>query len=230
MKPLLKFNIAFFLNFLLCIAANSQTMTLKGNIKGLPNDSVQIIRFTDEVELTYIPVTNESFVYTHPTSNPTFIQVFSHWRKLADVFLVPGITYMTGTAPRFDSVKISGSRPDSIMRSYLDEDEILLTKAWALRESFDSLRDFRRYLEANQVMWELRMVARYERIQLLKKYVSDNRSEIVGALLPNFCILQDELSKFDFLQMYQMLSPEIQQSTYGQSVLQRTQPKKKKQE
>jgi hypothetical protein len=44
----------------------------------------------------------------------------------------------------------------------------------------------------------------------------------VGALLPIFCTIEDNLSKKDYKEFYNMLSPEAKKSGYGKVLLERS--------
>lgn len=61
-----------------------------------------------------------------------------------------------------------------------------------------------------------------ERVLLLKESVNRHRTSIVGALLPIFCTLGDVLTSEDYILMHESLSEDMQQSGYGQMVLQRS--------
>lgn len=70
-------------------------------------------------------------------------------------------------------------------------------------------------VELNKILFD-------QRIPLLKKYVYVNKNNIVAALLPNFCTLQNVLRKEDYFEMYQSLAEKMKQTDYGKSVYERS--------
>lgn len=61
-----------------------------------------------------------------------------------------------------------------------------------------------------------------ERIPLLKKYFNENSNTIVGALLPNFCTLNEVLKKEDYLEMYNALTLSMRKSDYEKISFEKT--------
>lgn len=41
-------------------------------------------------------------------------------------------------------------------------------------------------------------IAKVDKVELLKKYVKDNNDNIIGALIPNFCTIDDLLTEEDY--------------------------------
>ena len=58
-----------------------------------------------------------------------------------------------------------------------------------------------------------------DRLALLKEYVAKYRDSPSGALLPNFCLLKDRLTKEDLLSMYNILSERMRKTELGQKIL-----------
>ncbi|TFF38771.1 DUF4369 domain-containing protein [Mucilaginibacter psychrotolerans] len=206
-----------------CLA---QTYKLKGNVKGLSVDSLLILKFKgDKVEGAKVKVSKQKFYYEDAITEPYFIQILKLKNgstettgKLADILVEPGTIQITGTADQYDSIKVKGSTADLVLKNYLQEDKALLARWDKLKESYDVYVANGDTASRKKVGKELNAITLKERVPLLKAYVAKYRRQIVGALIPNFCTLKEVLKKEDYLEMYNSLSPKMQQTGYGQSV------------
>ncbi len=209
---------------------------LHGKIKGLKSSYVRLIKFPgDTIELVDIPVINETFNYIDSFIEPYlvnintagelhelhqgdsyFTNIGSH--KLAELLLQPGIINISGTAAKYDSIQVDAGSSNKVIKQYLKEDEQLAISWATLKASYDSIKKNPPVSQHKQLAADLNKIAE-QRIILLKNYVKQNSNSMTGALLPNFCMLHSVLKKEDYLEMYNVLSADIQKSYYGQSVL-----------
>jgi len=50
----------------------------------------------------------------------------------------------------------------------------------------------------------------------------DYNDNIIGALIPNFCTLQEVLKKEDYLEIYNLLNEKMRKTNYGQNIFEKT--------
>lgn len=208
----------------------AQTYELQGKIAGLTSDSLLLLKAKGKVfESAKIKVTNGSFNYSEPILEPYFVQLFKLKKgtnetdgKLAELLVAPGKISITGNADEFSSIKIEGSEPDKILKTYLKEDELLVKKWDKLKEEYDSYVANGDTVARKKIGSALNHILLKERVPLLKKYVSEHSNKIVGALIPNFCTLNEVLKKEDYLEMYTKLTLSMQQSDYGKNLFKKT--------
>jgi hypothetical protein len=210
--------------------ALAQTFELNGKITGLTSDSLLLLKAKGKVfEAAKIKVKNGSFNYTEPIAEPYFVQLFKLKKgtndtdgKLTEFMVAPGKISITGHADLFNAIKIEGSEPDKILKTYLKEDELLAKKWEKWKEEYDTYVASGDTVGRKKVGLALNNILLKERVPLLKKYVRANSNTIVGALLPNFCTLKDVLKKEDYLEMYTALTPSMRQSDYGKDLFKKT--------
>ncbi len=196
----------------------AQNVHVSGYIKGLKRDSLMIMRYNNGIDIRYIKVKNERFEFTDQIKEPVYIQIMGQGKL--DLLIEPGNIKLTGSAPFNNQITVSGSRSDSVMKAYLKEDDLLSDSWYKYKDNYDSLKKKNMPAETAAVKEKMN-VTLYSRVALLKQYVGNFHTEIVGALLINFCMLKDVLTKADLKEMYTGLSPDIRKSAYGRSVLER---------
>ena len=207
-----------------------QIYKIEGEIKNLKSDSLLILKFKgNNIEGSKIKVFNEKFYYRDSVSEPYFIQILKLRNgtnesegKLADILVESGKIFIKGTNDKYDSIKVTGSKSDLIMKKYLQEDKKLSIQWDSLKEVYDSFVEKGDTINRKKTGQLLNNITLKQRVPLLKYYVQKYNNEIVGALIPNFCTLKDVLKKEDYLEMYNSLSDEIRATKYGQSVYERT--------
>lgn len=207
-----------------------QSYQLRGNIQGLDADSLLLIKIQDGYALEKVPVAEGVFTYESPIEEPYFVQIMAldgasgqPTQKLTELMVEAGEIFIEGPAPIYDSIQVRGSEADRVLKAYFAADEALSEKWNALKLDYDKYKAAGDTTSRKAVAQQLNAITFEERIPLLKQYVQDHRNKIIGALIPNFCSLEEVLTKEDYLEMYQMLTPEIQQTDYGQSVKSRAQ-------
>ena len=213
--------------FILHQACSAQMYTLYGKIKGLTSDSLLLLKAKGKAQK--IKVTNGSFTYSGTIVEPYFLQLYKLKKgknetdgKLTEFMVAPGKISITGDSDQFNTIKIEGSAPDRILKVYLKEDEVLAKKWEKLKEEYDTHVASKDTVLKKKIGLALNHILMKERIPLLKKYVSENSNNIVGALLPNFCTLNEVLKKGDYLEMYNALTPSMQKSDYGKILFEKT--------
>jgi len=205
---------------------DAQTYTIHGKIKNLQCDSLLILKIKQGIyEGAKIKITNGYFSYTDSIREPYFVQILKLKKnsqtsegKLTELLVTAGEIKILGDDARPASIQIEGSEPDYILKRYLKEDE-LLGKEWnALKTEYDNFAEKNDTLNRKKIAQQLNQLTFEKRIPLLKQYVFANASNVIGALIPNFCTLGEVLKKEDYLDMFNILSPEMQQTNYGKSV------------
>lgn len=210
----------------LSVFGQGKTYELLGKIEGLKVDSLLIMKSRgDNIEFALVKVVNESFYYKDTITEPYFIQILKISRetkdaqgKLAEFMVEPGKIKITGQNDYFKSIQIKGSKSDIILKSYLIEDNLLSDKWHSLKETYDTYKLKGDTLSAKKLAQQLNDITLKERVLLLKSYVTRYRDNIVGALIPNFCTLQEVLKREDYLEMFNLLTDEIKNTKYGQSI------------
>lgn len=125
---------------------------------------------------------------------------------------------ITGNSTEYDSIKVSGSKSDRILKEYLEKDQVLSEKWTALKLKYDNFVEANDTLNHKKVAKELNYILQEERVGLLKKYVSENSNSTVGALLPNLGTLESALTNEHYKELYNTLSEEIKKSDYTRPV------------
>lgn len=220
------------------IVEDQKVYVLHGNIKNLKSDSVIITKFIgDSIALDFVKVTKGLFIYSDSIITPYFIQIDKFERadpvnnngskefhlltggKLAEFIVEPGTIYIQGTSDLLDSIKVSGSYSDSLLKEYFMQDKLLQDKWDRLKINYDAARKQSDNMNAKQIAAQLNDINKNERVSLLKRYVTKYKGNIVGSLLPLFCTLQEYLTKSDYFEMYNSLTDDMKLTDYGKSVL-----------
>jgi len=206
-----------------------QNYELKGNVIGLKSDSLLILKVKGSVfEGAKVKVVKGVFNYKDKVGEPYFIQLFKLKKtgetdgKLAEFMVERGVIKIEGKSDAFESVSVSGSKSDLILKRYLKEDQKIVDKWEQLKVDYDKYTSQKDTLNKKKIGLQLNEILFKERIPLLKRYVKANYNNMVGALLPNFCTLKALLKSEDYLEMYNMLTREIKTSDYAKSTLTRS--------
>lgn len=199
---------------------------VKGMVQGLHSDSVTILHFNTPFSpnIEKIPSRNGEFQFSGCTKHPYFVQILysdkeGANRKLTEFMLENSDIQIKGDSLHFDSIQVEGSISNIILQSYLKEDKELLNQWDDLKMSYDQAVQTRNQKTAEKIGKKLNHIFLDERKILLKNYVKTNRDHMVAALLPNFCLLADQLTSEDYSDLYASLSIPIQESIYGKELL-----------
>lgn len=214
------------------ISFGQNSYQVKGNVLGLKADSLQIIYFNSPAspQVKVIPNKNGKFVFTGQTVNTYFVQILYQtvegtFRKLTEFMLENSDIQIVGNSLQFDSIRVVGSKSNFILKSYLDEDKALMDYWGDLKEIHDRVKETGDFSTAERIATKLNQISQVDRKAILKKYVASHKEEIIAALLPNFCLLEDQLTAEDYKDMFASLSNPIQQSNYGKELLQKSELK-----
>ena len=76
-------------------------------------------------------------------------------------------------------------------------------------------------VKRKELAQKLNTILKVDRVNLLKKYVSNNANSTIGALLPAFCTIEDALTQEDYQEIYETLEDEIKLTDYGKNIAER---------
>jgi uncharacterized protein DUF4369 len=199
---------------------------VKGNIGGLNDSKIMVLRFIgNSFEVDSISPENNQFEYTGKVEEPYFVQFLikneESSTKLCEFMLENSEINITGNSIDFDSVKVSGSESDKILKDYFSEDKLLDEKWDDLKLKYDQYVESDDTLNRKSSAKKLNHIIQVERVELVKKYVREYSNKKTGALIPSFCSIEDKLTKEDYTEIYNYLTPEIQQTGYGKRILEK---------
>lgn len=198
---------------------------LKGNIKGLKNSSLLVLKFVgDNMEIDSILVSNNQFEYSGKVEEPYFVQLLikdgnSTKGKLTEFMLENSKIEIKGNSIDFDSVKVTGSNSDKTLKKYFAEDNLLNDKWNKLKVDYDKFDVENDTINRKKIAKQLNKIIQVDKINLLKKYVRENSNSKIGALIPNFCTIENQLNENDWKEIYEYLTPEIKETGYGKRIL-----------
>lgn len=199
---------------------------VNGKVQGLQADSLSVLHFDTPSAPRFekIPAFNGDFQFSGKAEFPYFVQIIyltedGTNRKLTEFMLENSNLLIVGETAHFDSIRVVGSSSDIILKSYLEEDKGLLKHWDKLKEIYDQSKESGDHSTAGIIAKKLNQITEVDRKALLKAYVERHKEQMIAALLPNFCLLSDQLTPDDYLDLYASLSIPIQQSIYGQELL-----------
>lgn len=218
--------------FLLLVTGvcKAQAYKVSGDVKGLKNDSLLILSLKGKnTSVKKIKVVAGKFAFEDTLKEPYFVQVFKLKNgsnemegKLTEFLAEAGTIAITGPSPRFEDVQVAGSVADQVLKKYLKEDAKIVANWEQLKVQYDQYVTQKDTLSRKKAANGLNDMLFKERIPLLKQYVAQYKNNMLGALLPNFCLLKDVLSKADYLEMYNMLTVQFQQTDYAKSTFEKS--------
>jgi hypothetical protein len=206
---------------------NLDGFIIKGNIKNLNNSKLLVLKFVNGgIEGDSISVINNKFEYSGKVKEPYFIQLLikdgkSTKGKLTEFMIENSEIHIQGNSIEYDSIKVSGSQSDKILKEYLKKDEVLNLKWDLLKIEYDKYVKSNDSINRKKTGKKLNKILQVDRIGLLKKYVTDYSNETVGALLPSFCTIENALTEKDYEEIYNTLSEQIQETDYGQRIFEK---------
>lgn len=216
-----------------CLASGccfGQTYLIKGKVEGLLSDSLMILKFKGEnIEAAKINVSKGFFKFKDSISEPYFIQMLKLSNeagktdgKLTEFLVESGKITIKGSSDKYESIKIKGSKADLALKKYLEEDKSLQKKWDSLYTIYEDYVLKEDTINRKSVGQTLNNITFEQRVPLLKKYVRQYNYNIIGALIPNFCTLQEVLKKEDYLEIYNLLDEKMRKTNYGQSIFEKT--------
>lgn len=217
--------------FTVCLAfavltSQAQKFKVKAHVVGLKNDSLLVLKWSGkQASAEKVGVHDGNFEFEGAISEPYFLQLFKIRNgsretegKLTEFLAESGNISIYGKSPEFSRIEIKGSSSDKVLKAYLKEDQKMAEQWNLLKVEYDKYVLQKDTLRRKAAGEELNRILFKQRVPLLKQYVAKYNNTILGALLPNFCTLQEVLRKEDYLAMYQLLSPAMQMTNYGKSI------------
>ena len=209
-------------------AFSQNSFEIHGDIKGLDNEKVLFLKILGEsFETEIVEVHNGKFSIKGELDEPYFVQIMPIKNgteneavgKLAEFILEASKIYVVGCSKAYEDVKVYGSEADKVLKAYFMEDELLTDRFLLLQAQRKTYEEKGALEKAAVIKKEMYQIAKVDRIALLKSYVKDHKNTIIGALLPNFCTMDNVLSNEDYREIYNTLSPANQKTAFGQSIL-----------
>ena len=197
---------------------------VKGNVNGLNNSKLLVLKFVNEsIEIDSINVVNNKFEYTGKVLEPYFIQFMikegkNTKGKLTEFMIENSEITVEGNSIEYDSVKVSGSTSDKVLKNYLKDDNLLNEKWDNLKLEYDQYVELNDTINKKKTADKLNVILQVDRVNLLKQYVKENSNTTVGALLPSFCTIESALTEKDYQNFYNILSEEIKQTQYAKNL------------
>ena len=117
---------------------------IKGNVKNLNNSKLLVLKFVNGgIEVDSISVVNNKFEYSGKVKEPYFIQLLIKYGKstkgkLTEFMVENSEIHIEGNSIEYDSIKVSGSQSDKILKEYLEKDEVLNSKWDLLKKEYDN--------------------------------------------------------------------------------------------
>jgi hypothetical protein len=192
---------------------------INGNIRGLTeNTKIYLIDAGERKVLDSTVVKDEKFILKGKLKDALHTYLYEGKNnKLADILLDNRKIIVFGEIPNYESIKITGSNIDEQWKKWYEEDQKIGYLRYRLSEVIASLtiqKDTANIKTLGEITDELLK----DRINLLKSYVKKYGNSPSGAVLPTLCTIQDKLTKSDFLEMFNSLSPEMQKTYLGKEV------------
>jgi hypothetical protein len=202
----------------------SQNLTsgyrIEGHILGLEERSkIYLIHGAQRKKIDSAVVKNNRFTMTGKLNEPAHTYLYSgKSNKLADILLDNRNIEIKGNEPLYDSIKIMGSDIDMQWKEWYQNDQRIGFQKYRLDKIHKSLID-KKDSENAIIVKSLSEELKIDRINLLKVYVKRYNDSASGAVLPTLCTIQATLTKSDYLEMYNDLTPRMRSTTFGKEIL-----------
>ena len=201
-----------------------QGFSVVGNIENLGTTDLVIYKFVNgEIALDTITTKDNKFQYLGKVKEPYFVQVMmkkeGEVKKLTEFMLENSDIQITGNDTDYDVVEVKGSTSDGILKQYLADDDKLNNQWDDLKKDYDHYVTINDTINRKKTAKKLNQILMVDRVDLLKKYVHDYADTTTGALLPNFCTIEKYIKEEDYKELYESLTPNIQQTDYGKQLL-----------
>ncbi|RMG23277.1 MAG: DUF4369 domain-containing protein [Bacteroidetes bacterium] len=213
------------------VAYSQNEFEIFGDVKGLDNQKILLLKTVGaSFEMEMVEVENEKFHIKGEISEPYWVQLIKikdgteseTEGKLTEFILEASKIYVVGCSKEYEDVKVYGSESDRVLKEYFEEDERLNSKWFKLKEQKEKYEQQGDEHNAGVIKEQMNKIAKVDKVELLKKYVKENRDNIIGALIPNFCTIDNLLTEEDYQEIYQTLTEEIRETDFGKSILERS--------
>ncbi len=197
---------------------------VKGEVDGLGNSELLMIKFVNGgIELDTLTSQNDAFTYTGEVNEPYLVQLMvkqgdTNTIKLTEFMLENSRISVSGNAVAYDSVRVSGSESDRVLKAYFKEDDALMEQWNGLKLEYDQAVQAGDTTARKKLARQLNKILQEDRVGLLKEYVYEHSNTTVGALLPAFCTIEDVLTPEDYNELYEVLSDSIKVTDYGKNL------------
>lgn len=193
---------------------------INGDIRSLTeNNKIYLINASERKILDSAVVKNEKFILKGTLKEATHTYLYEgKANKLADILLDNRKIKVFGETPNYDDVKITGSNIDEQWKQWFKDDQKIGYLRYRINEVTESLIT-QKDTSNGKILGEIAEELLKDRVNLLKLCAKKYGSLPSGALLPTLCTIQDKLTKNDFLEMYNSLSTEMQETKLGKEVL-----------
>ncbi|GAB3898196.1 hypothetical protein GCM10028803_17280 [Larkinella knui] len=194
-----------------------------GHIRGLPDQTkMYLIDGGKRKIIDSAVVHQERFIFQGNMAETAHTYLYagkgSVSLKLADILLDNRTIQVEAAKPVYDSVTVNGSDIDRLWKEWWRDDQQIGYQRYRIKQVYESLAAKKDTANAEKLKKVIDEMTE-NRIDLLKTYVKRYHTTAVGAALPTLCTLGDYLTKADYLEMYQTLSPTWQNSGFGREIL-----------
>lgn len=192
---------------------------INGNIRGLTDNSkIYLINGSERKVIDSAVVKNEKFILKGKLNNTVHTYLYEgKTNKLADILLDNRKIEVFGDSPNFDNIKVTGSNIDEQWKQWYRDDQKIGYLKYRINEVAELLITQKDTVNSKSLL-EIADELFKDRVILLKSYVKKYGNLPSGAVLPTLCTIQDKLTKNDFLEMFNSLSPEMQRTNLGKEV------------
>ena len=221
MKELNYLILIFLLNAFISTSGIAQNgYVINGRVNGLADHTkIYLIDGGRRKTIDSAVVLNEAFRLSGTLEEAAHMYLYAEKKiKLADILLDNRHIDVTGNKPAYDSIHVKGSDIDEQWKEWYKEDQQVGYLRYRLNQISQSLSEKQDSIDGNklkQIVDELMS----DRISLLKRYVKKYGHSPSGAVLPTLCTLQEQLTKQDFSDMYNSLTPDMQKTYFGREIL-----------
>jgi len=203
------------------LGQTDQGYRITGKIENL-DDNAKVYLHRGMKRIDSASVKNGEFVLVGRMTEPAFMYVFvgkgREAKKIADVLLDNRDVSITGTKPDYDYVTLTGSDIDQQWKDWYKQDQQVSGQQSRLNKVRQTLLSKQDTLNANVVKQQINELME-DRIILLKSCVKRRHDSPSGAVLPTLCTLQGRLTRADYIEMYETLTPKMQATAMGKEIV-----------
>ena len=204
--------------------AQNTTYSIRGELAS--NHQAKTVLFlygTETFSMEELPIQHGKFQLQGELDEPLFAQMVAlHPDRrivLAEFILDEFPVSISLNGQQNGMIKVSGSARNKVFNEYFEEDLQLRAIKSSLLVRSELEAELGNHTLENELNSQLQQYEREQNILLLKKYVANHRNDIVAAILPHYSPVMKELKLYDWQEIYEMLSPKVQNSNYGKQII-----------
>jgi len=206
-----------------CQAQHASGYEVSGDIAGLASGStVYLINGSQRKIIDSATVTQGQFTLRGHLAEPAHMYLHAGRgpasKKLADILLDNQTVQVQGSAPAYEQVTVRGSAIDQQWKDWLQEDQTLAQQRATLKKEAASWLAKNDTARANALQQRVAGL-QVDRVNVLKAYVQRYHDTAAGAALPTMCTLGASLTGNDYVEMYRVLTPRWQHSSFGKEIM-----------